>query len=282
MSPEAGEKKGFTLVELMIVMAVSTIVMTGIYTVYNTQQKSFVTQEEVAGMQQNLRAAMYFMEREIMSAGADPSKTAGATIVTSGSTTINFTMDITDNAGTGNPDDDVNDANENITYGFNAADDANGDGIADAGAAPLRRNNGGGLQPFIEGVHAIGFAYAYDTNPGDGFIDTAGGNVIWAVPNAGGGWNDLDANGDGAIDAADDAADGVPDGVLTGVSTGDTVNTADIRSVRIWVLVRSDREVVDYRNTNTYVVGRQVITPNDGFRRRLLSTIVQCRNMGLQ
>ncbi|MCD6266685.1 MAG: prepilin-type N-terminal cleavage/methylation domain-containing protein, partial [Deltaproteobacteria bacterium] len=65
-------ENGFTLVELLVAMAISVIVMASIGYVYYTQQKSYVAQEQISAMQQNLRAAMYYMEREIRMAGFDP------------------------------------------------------------------------------------------------------------------------------------------------------------------------------------------------------------------
>ena len=66
----AGKKKyrdeqGFTFVELLLSMGIAAVVMASIYAVYFSQQKSFTTQEKVAAMHQNVRAAMYYMERDI-------------------------------------------------------------------------------------------------------------------------------------------------------------------------------------------------------------------------
>jgi prepilin-type N-terminal cleavage/methylation domain-containing protein len=111
---------GFTIVELIIAMAMSLVVMGAIYTLFTNQQRSYMHQERVATIQQNLRAAMYMMAREIRMAGCDPTGTAspapGIIAGCTGGNTIQFTMDITDNAGTGSPDGDTNDPNENITY----------------------------------------------------------------------------------------------------------------------------------------------------------------------
>ena len=57
-------KHGFTLVELLVAIAVAGIVMAGIYSSYYSQQKSYVAQKQVAAMQQNLRVGMYYMERD--------------------------------------------------------------------------------------------------------------------------------------------------------------------------------------------------------------------------
>ncbi len=61
--------KGFTMVELLIVIAIFSVVMASAYTVFDSQQKSYIVQEEVAGMQQNLRAAMFVLLKEVRMAG---------------------------------------------------------------------------------------------------------------------------------------------------------------------------------------------------------------------
>ena len=145
----ARNPKGFTLVELLIAVAISGIAMTAIYSTYRSQQKTYIIETQVAAMQQNLRAAMFYIERELRMAGCDPTGNAGAGIVTAGDSTIRFTMDITggendgkdnDNDGTTDEsgedvfaDGDTLDTNEDITY---ALADNDGDGDMD-----LERNN---------------------------------------------------------------------------------------------------------------------------------------------
>jgi prepilin-type N-terminal cleavage/methylation domain-containing protein len=62
-------EKGFTLVEILIVMAILGLVMGAIYSVYLTNMKSAYTQEEVVEVQQNLRIAMDSITRDIRMAG---------------------------------------------------------------------------------------------------------------------------------------------------------------------------------------------------------------------
>ena len=64
--------KGFTLVEMLVAMAMGLIVMVAIYTAYVNHQRSHVTQQLVVHMQQNARAAMSLMKREIRMRGYDP------------------------------------------------------------------------------------------------------------------------------------------------------------------------------------------------------------------
>ena len=141
---------GFTMTELLVAMGISGIVMAGTYSVYHTHQKSYVAQEQVVAMQQNLRAARYFMEREIRMAGCDPTQDVSPPtpeIQTAGANTISFTLDITDTAGTGDPDGLVDGPNENVTYALAGSD--------------LMRNdvNGAGNQLIAENIDALNFAY---------------------------------------------------------------------------------------------------------------------------
>ena len=144
---------GFTLVELLVATALSGIVLTGIYSSYYSQQKSYVAQGQVASMHQNLRAAMYHMEREIRMAGYNPAGATGTGIQTAGTDTIRITMDITDDTGTGDPDGDIGDAGEDITYSLS---DTDSDGFMD-----LLRNdaNGSGNQTAAEDIDALNLIY---------------------------------------------------------------------------------------------------------------------------
>ena len=122
---ESTPKNGFTLVELMVTMAVAAILLTGIYAAYQAQLRTHVTQQAVVDIQQNLRGAMYFMQRSIRMAGfgdgagfvADFSAFDGAFDESSGASTgansIAFTID--------NDDDEVIDINDSelIAYRLN-------------------------------------------------------------------------------------------------------------------------------------------------------------------
>ena len=69
-SPESD--RGFTLVELMIAMAIGLVVLGAMYGIFTMHNKTFGTQEQIAEMQQNARATMDMMTREIRMAGYNP------------------------------------------------------------------------------------------------------------------------------------------------------------------------------------------------------------------
>jgi prepilin-type N-terminal cleavage/methylation domain-containing protein len=60
---------GFTLVEMLIVVAMMGFTMAAVFSVYLTHQKSAVTEEEVVEVQQNLRVAMDQITHDIGMAG---------------------------------------------------------------------------------------------------------------------------------------------------------------------------------------------------------------------
>ena len=89
-------ENGFTLTELLVAMVIAGVVMAAVYSAYVSQQKSYEITEEVSAIQQNLRAAMFFLERDIRMAGYDPSGTDNfgfQNIVLNSQDTIRVTWD---------------------------------------------------------------------------------------------------------------------------------------------------------------------------------------------
>jgi len=224
--------KGFTIIELLVAMTVGLVVMAGVSMTFRSQQKSYLLQEQMAAMQQNLRAAMFHMEKEIRMAGCDPDHTANARIVTANATSITFTKDIRATAEGSLPDGDTNDPSENITYYLN---DSDGDGLDDE----LRRNdlNGIGDQVIADNISALNFVYLDQT---DTKLDDGAGNVTLSIP--------------------------------------------QIRSVEITLLANTGRGDRGFQNNTVYTnqVGDTIFGPaGDNRRRKLLTTCIKCRNLGL-
>jgi prepilin-type N-terminal cleavage/methylation domain-containing protein len=61
--------KGVTLIELVIYIAIVSVVMLAIYEAFRNQQNSYLVQEGVAIMQQNLRGGMFMITNDIQMAG---------------------------------------------------------------------------------------------------------------------------------------------------------------------------------------------------------------------
>jgi len=70
--------RGFTLIELMVTMAVASIVMAAVFSVYTALSRSYTTQNAYAAAQQNVRAIINLVVDDIMMAGFDPEHKAGA------------------------------------------------------------------------------------------------------------------------------------------------------------------------------------------------------------
>jgi len=114
--------QGFTIIELLIALVVSLLAMAAIYSTFLTQFKSYQVQEETAEMQQNIRAAMFYMQREIRMSGSNPFDSTPFSsfgFITANANSINFTEDINGGALGTPPDGAITAtaaASENITY----------------------------------------------------------------------------------------------------------------------------------------------------------------------
>lgn len=62
------------------------------------------------------------------------------------------------------------------------------------------------------------------------------------------------------------------------VPANPTVNWPNVDSVRVWLLARNATTEPGYTNAQTYAMGNQPYTVNDGFRRQMFTTVVQLRN----
>jgi type IV pilus assembly protein PilW len=111
-------KNGFSLVELLMALATSTILLGAIYSVFNMTNKNVTTQNVAANMQQSLRSAIGLMARDIRLAGLDPVGTDNFGILEATNLKICFTQDSID-SGTGEFNGTLDETNfEKVTYEF--------------------------------------------------------------------------------------------------------------------------------------------------------------------
>jgi type IV pilus assembly protein PilW len=140
-------QSGFTLVELMVAMGVSSFLLAGMVMAFTGQSRSYNTQQEITVLQEDIRACLSMMTSEIRMAGYDPTTTADAKILLANATEFQFSLDITDDADTGPSDGDTGDANEIIRYKINTE-------------GSLGRATGAGtLQPLAENTEQLSFEY---------------------------------------------------------------------------------------------------------------------------
>jgi len=109
-------KKGFTLIELAVVIAIMCIVLGAIYSVFAATNKSSTNNKAIVNVMQNLRTSIDFMEQDIRMAGLDRFDTANAGIEVATATQLRFTADR-------NMDGAINSDIERITYSYDATTD---------------------------------------------------------------------------------------------------------------------------------------------------------------
>lgn len=224
-------QNGFTLIEMMITIAVFSLIISAAFATHIAQQKTYSVQDQVTEMQQNMRAAMFFIGSELRMAGYDPEGTANAGLTTALPGRLRFTKDTDEDGALGGTD-------EMVDIGFSPTVDAtgngipdadsDGDGVPDAVAIGRQIDGAGGYQNIAENIQALEFLYL-----------------------------DIDGNV--------------------------TATAGDVCSVRISMLARSSRPDPDFTNAIIYTTpSGQVWGPyNDNYRRRLLTTTIRCRNLGI-
>jgi type IV pilus assembly protein PilW len=158
--------EGFSLAEVLVAATVGTLVLLGLYLLYDVNQATFIRGEQQTDLQQNARIGMDRIVRELRLAGSDPSVTlSGGPAIPGGqascanpppgtpqaienaeATCVRFYADVASN-----PPEDT----ERVEYSYDAANQR------------LRRQQwdvagaSNGAQPLAERVTAVTFTY-YD------------------------------------------------------------------------------------------------------------------------
>lgn len=143
------KEHGFTIIELVISLAITMILMGVAVGIFNVQRKSYNMQEQVTEMHQNVRTAMDMMVREIRMAGYDPTNAGFVGIATNTTTLLRILSDLDGNGTT-------NGSYEDITFRYYDANDA-------TYPRQIKRDIGGGFQPLAENIDGCNFLY-YDAN----------------------------------------------------------------------------------------------------------------------
>lgn len=108
------DNRGLTLIELVVVMVLSLLLMASVYLAYQIQHQSSQAHQQVMPMQQDLRAAVMLLERDLRMAGLDPAEADLAAITSSsGGTSVGIQMDL-------NGDGTVAGADELIVYAWSS------------------------------------------------------------------------------------------------------------------------------------------------------------------
>lgn len=129
---------GFSLIELLVALAVSGLVLMATIGVLIQGQQSYLFGVAQLDAQQSVRVALERMAREIQAAGFDPTGADFPAIVSPSPTSLTIQRDLNGNGV-------IDATGETVTYLLRGT--------------TLRRNAGGGAQPVIEGVQALAFSY---------------------------------------------------------------------------------------------------------------------------
>jgi len=262
--------KGFTLIEIMITLALFSIVMAVGIKIFFTQQNTLTHIDQRSEMQIEARNALHIIETHIQMMGFSPAGSLDA------QDALDFSSGCRAEGGWlafwRNDPDDI-DVTQLISINLLKEDDDEGgapDGFADSnvGATGLIIQDG----RVADNIAAVRFAYAYDEDK-DGAVDmSANENIIWAI----------DADRDGQLDMSldtDDDGDVDSDDAVGGMPLPFKVDISRIRAVKVWLLVRSPCPLKGARDKRVFVVGDRRYAADDYYGHVLVTTTIRCRNI---
>jgi type IV pilus assembly protein PilW len=241
------QERGFTLVELLVAMAITAVVMGAVYSLYKTQQDSYIAQDQVVEMQQNVRASLYQMARDLRMAGFNPQRAPnvggfvtqlpddGGGTTTTNATNIAFTIDQNANGVI-----DVDADDEQIAYRIFT------DVPNDIYRLEKFRVSDDTWQTVADNIRAVDFVY----------LDPSGTDITGQVA-----------------------------GTPTALYASTNLPYIDsIRSIEMSFVARTGRIDKSFDGTPAYFnqQGAQILAAqSDNYRKRLITTTIFCRNLGL-
>jgi len=139
---ESKKSDGFSIVEMLIAVAIGLIVLAGLVVVFVSQKKAYDVQAQVTEMHQNARAALDMISRDVAGAGYDPTN-YGVVGIPYDADRLQLRADLNGNG-------DTNDANEDVTY--------------ELAGTVINRTSGGNTVVFLENIENkdnLGFKIRY-------------------------------------------------------------------------------------------------------------------------
>ncbi len=143
-SPENNEQ-GFTILELVVALAISLILMGIAVKIFLVQQRAYNVQEQLSEMQQNIRAAMDIIVRETKMAGYDATGSGGFDGIGNNSSATSIQI-LADLDGT----ETTTGTNEDITYKYYGDPDFQ---------IKRKGSTGGNFQPLAENIQVFTLSY---------------------------------------------------------------------------------------------------------------------------
>jgi prepilin-type N-terminal cleavage/methylation domain-containing protein len=290
------ENKGVTLIELMIALVISVILVGGTYSIFVSQQQTYIVQDQVVGAQQDGRAAVTIMAKDI--------RMAGMLTGVDGFSVYGATEAMTPTNSSTSPDQvRVVYAAEEFTSGGSSVTVTGVNGSQVTLSQPIGTffNSGGTPNRSYVAFEGVNHVYVISSvagsilnlsEPPSGNLATFNARVlrVRAVTYSVSGTTLQRNDGDGAQTLAGATNQcQVEDLQIAYQFAGDTThwyNTTpagftnkDIRAVRINLLVRTPVEDTNDRNyTRPSLEDHAGSATNDGFRRRVYTTVVMPRN----
>ncbi len=86
-------KYGFSLLELVVGLAIASLAMLSIIGVFSTLTRSYTTQTASAGLQQAARVSLDYMAQNIRMAGLNPARLADVGIIDASADSLEFKLD---------------------------------------------------------------------------------------------------------------------------------------------------------------------------------------------
>jgi prepilin-type N-terminal cleavage/methylation domain-containing protein len=271
-------QKGITLIELLVALVISGLLLAGIYRTFINQQKTFVVQEQVVDMQQNMRSAINRMMTEIKMAGFG--NLSMVMPVTLGVGTYNNVVNwntptagaltiLAATGGTATLTASANVGQNQITV--STLTDASGNSLFDT--ANKKYISVGGLESYIitsidsgTGTITLNGSLTYNHPLGTPLFNIRA--LSYQVASVNGIPTLLrDENiGDGPLAQAD----GIDNLQFTYLDAAGnpTANPPDVRIIRVTLTARAERQDPDLKN-------------GDGYRRRQIASNIHLRNMGI-
>ena len=163
--PKLQEDGGFTLIELMVSIAIGLVVLASVATTFTSQTRAYSAQEQINQMEQNLRGALDIMSREIKMAGYKPNGGTVTGVVSYSSTGLTIQADLDGDgavlaSGTGSST-----AYEQIVYAYDSAN-----------KKITRQVGDGSVTTLADNISAFSFTY-YQSQSSGGAAATSASNI---------------------------------------------------------------------------------------------------------
>ncbi len=149
----ASNNKGFTLVEIMVALAIAVFFLGVVSAHFLSQQSSYQAQDQVVEMQQSLRGGITLMTQDLRMAGYDPYNTKTVGITTADEKKVTFTYVADDDGKNNDKDGETDEAGELETVTFDHYQPSY------SSMKALGREIGGAKAAIAENIEKLEFRY---------------------------------------------------------------------------------------------------------------------------